>query len=303
MADFEVGAGLGMLTRNRERDHRGVSYGGVAIVNHLNKCTFKVVELSNPENFEVLAASGRFTGYSREVVVLACYLPPNLTPERASGCLQYVRGAVTEIKRKFTDPYIIVSGDFNQWKVNETLEDFPDLTEVMVGPTRGSRSIDHTFANLARSVTGSGTLPPLETDGQEGAPSDHLISYVSVSLPKIQAFTWLTYSYRYFNEESVQKFRNWIVPESWGDVLDVQGSQNKAVAYQAKITGALESCFPLITVRRKSTDPPWINAKIRTMIRRRRGIYRQHGRSAAWKRLKKKTLSLITKRRQKYEAS
>ena len=170
LEDFEVGAGLGMLTRNRERDHRGVSYGGVAIVNHLNKCTFKAVELSNPENYEVLAAAGRFVGYSRDVVVLACYLPPNLAPERAAGCLQYIRGAVTEIKRRCDDPYIIVSGDFNQWKVNETLEDFPDLTEVMVGPTRGSRSIDRTFTNLVRSVTGFGTLPPLEVDDHEGAP-------------------------------------------------------------------------------------------------------------------------------------
>ena len=87
LVDFEVGAGLGMLTRNREKNHHGVSYGCVAIVSHLNKCTFKVVELNNPEGFEGLAASGRFAGYSREVVVLACYLPPNLAPDRAARCL------------------------------------------------------------------------------------------------------------------------------------------------------------------------------------------------------------------------
>ena len=72
VADFEVGAGLGMLSRNREKDHRGVSYGGVAIIYHINKCTFKEVPLQNPEGFEVLAASGRFSGYSREIVVIAC---------------------------------------------------------------------------------------------------------------------------------------------------------------------------------------------------------------------------------------
>ena len=87
LVDFVVGAGLGKLTRNREKDHRGVSYGGTAIVSHLNKCTFKMVELNNPDGFEVLAASGRFAGYSREVVVLACYLPPNLPPNRVARCL------------------------------------------------------------------------------------------------------------------------------------------------------------------------------------------------------------------------
>ena len=192
------------------------------------------------------------------------------------------------MKRKFDDPYIIISGDFNQWSIDSTLEDFPDLGEVNVGPTRGSRSIDRTFLNLQRCFHVAGTLPPLEADNDAvGAPSDHRISYITTALPRVQAFTWLNYSYRFFNEDSVKKFRSWIIMEEWQDVLGVDGSQAKALCYQKKITGAIESFFPLITVRRKSTDAPWINARIRKMIKRRRGIYRRHGRSAAWKRLKK----------------
>ena len=102
------------------------------------------MSLENPEDHEVLAAAGKFVGYSRSVVVLACYIPPNVTPERAVSCLDYIRGSVIEMKRKFDDPYIIISGDFNQWSIDSTLEDFPDLGEVNVGPTRGSRSIDRT---------------------------------------------------------------------------------------------------------------------------------------------------------------
>ena len=49
--DYEAGAGMGMLTRNRERGARGVSHGGVALIYHLNKCAFKEVSLQNPENF------------------------------------------------------------------------------------------------------------------------------------------------------------------------------------------------------------------------------------------------------------
>ena len=95
-----------------------------------------------------------------------------------------MRGSVTEIKRRFNDPYIIVSGDFNQWKIDETLEDFPDLIEVEVGPTRGSRAIDRSFSNFSRAVKGSGTLPPLETDdARDGAASDHLISCLLYTSP------------------------------------------------------------------------------------------------------------------------
>ena len=73
---------------------------------------------------------------------------------------------------------------------------------------------------------------PLEADDvQEGAPSDHLISFVKASLPKVM-------------------------------LLGQRAVRNKAVTYQRKIQGALESFLPLITVRRKSTDPPWINTRV-----------------------------------------
>ena len=83
----------------------------------------------------------------------------------------------------------------------------------------------------------------------------------------------------------------------------MSGSQNKAVAYQGLVNGAVERFFPLITVRRKSTDSPWINARIRRLVRRRKAIYRRHGRSAAWRRLKNKIIWITSERRKKYEAS
>ena len=49
--------------------------------------------------------------------------------------------------------------------------------------------------------------------------------------------------------------------------------------YQAAVTGAIEEIFPLITTCRKSTDLPWINAKIRAQIRRRKAIFCASGRA------------------------
>ena len=47
LENLEAGAGLGMLALNRLRNHRGVSYGGVAVISSLSKCAFKMVKLSN----------------------------------------------------------------------------------------------------------------------------------------------------------------------------------------------------------------------------------------------------------------
>ena len=107
---------------------------------HSQKCTFKKIPLSNPCHYEVLATSGTFVGYSRPVLVVGAYVPPSYTAQRASGCLEYVRDVVVELKRKFQDPFIIIGGDFNQWQIANALMDYPDIHEEMVGPTRGNAS-------------------------------------------------------------------------------------------------------------------------------------------------------------------
>ena len=63
---------------------------------------------------------------------------------------------------------------------------------------------------------------------------------------------------------------------------------------------AMTDCYPLVTVRRKSSEDPWINDKIRKKIRKRKAIFKSEGRSRRWKRIKKITAKMIKFRREKY---
>ena len=129
------------------------------------------------------------------------------------------------------------------------------------------------------------------------------MAYARYELPKVQAFKWLSYSYRYYNDESVQKFQEWVVPQEWLPVINASGSQEKAVQYQKLVNGAIESCFPLITVRRKSTDPPWVNARLRKLMRKQKAIYKAQGRSMEWRKVRQKISRVLRERREKYEKS
>ena len=86
----------------------------------------------------------------------------------------------------------------------------------------------------------------------------------------------------------------------WSDDIRAKTSNEKADIYQKTITDAIEHIFPLKTIRRKSTDLPWINNTIRKRIRRRMKIYRKEGRSELWKWMKKCTDDMIRERRDKY---
>ena len=58
---------------------------------------------------------------------------------------------------------MIVSGDFNQRDIAEALTNYPYITELDLGPTRGSRCINSVFTNFAESVEKCETLPQLES--------------------------------------------------------------------------------------------------------------------------------------------
>ena len=287
---------LGILTKNRREGNNGVAYGGVAVVWREKLGSFRQVEIG-AGSFEVLAVAGSIRGYSRKFVVVAVYIPPNYDRTRGAEAIGRVEDAVIELKRRYGDPYLIIAGDFNQWKVQEGLDNFADISEIKVGNTRGNKAIDRVFSNLSRSVEESGTLAPLETE-EEGRQSDHRVAYAKIVLRKNRRFEWVSYSYRRYTDHAAAKFREWIVWHDWASVLTAAGSERKAEEYQSTVTGAVERFFPLRRVKKRSTDPPWMDKRTRDMIEARKKLYREEGkRTDAWKREKKRTDEAVRARK------
>ena len=44
---------------------------------------------------------------------------------------------------------MVVTDDFNQWKVEDSLADYPNIKEVDIGPTRGTKKIYRMFVNFS----------------------------------------------------------------------------------------------------------------------------------------------------------
>ena len=297
--DLSEGSGLGLLTLNRAPNENGVSYGGVAVVWRKSFAAFARVNLKNPSLYEVLVVAGSVKGHRRKVVIIACYLPPGYCRQRGGEALIYIEDAVMEMKRKYADPYIVVAGDFNQWKIGEGLADFVDIKEVPVGMTRGNKAIDRLFTNASRSVVEAGTLEPLETEGDEEIRrSDHRIAFYKMLLDRQRTFTWEKYSYRHYSEKGAENFKHWVVMHDWFEVLCAGTADEKASAYQETVVKAVERFFPLRTVKKRSDDPPWLDKKTRDLLEQKKRFYMEEGgRTAAWKLEKKNVDEVVRKRK------
>ena len=90
--DLEDGAGLCMLTRNRQPNpSTGVAHGGVAIITRKGLGNFKKIDVPNPDNFEVLPVIGNVSGTSRKLILIGIYIPPNYTVPRSGPVLITLR--------------------------------------------------------------------------------------------------------------------------------------------------------------------------------------------------------------------
>ena len=186
-------------------------------------------------------------GHRRKLVVLAAYLPPNYTRNKTQATMDYIADIIVDIKRKYKDPFILLTGDFNQWNVDQCLQDFADMSEVSVGNTRGNKAIDRMFLNCGRSVTESGTLAPLETEaepGEDAGRSDHRVAYCRVNLPKVDTFKWEAYSYQHFNDQPANDFRSGMVDHEWNEVFSAGTVDEKAASHQRTINDVIERFFP-----------------------------------------------------------
>ena len=116
---------------------RGVAHGGVATSYRQAACAPNDLVFDNPDEFEVVCAVTSRPGFTRKLITVAYYLPPGMTVSRGWACLRYIEDIVIEIMWRYRDPFLLVTGDFNQWEIQEALEDFADVGRPMSGlPTR-----------------------------------------------------------------------------------------------------------------------------------------------------------------------
>ena len=168
LVDLSAKHGLSTIHRTRtDSAANGRRYGGVALIYKSRTASLKTFEIYNPEDHEVLVATGTAKGLRGTIAVVTTYVRPNYMTSRTESALNYLSNVIVEVKRKFRDCWIVVGGDFNQWGLGTVLEDHPDLSLVLTEPTRGSKTIDLFATNFNRQITEAYTLHPFKKKGEK----------------------------------------------------------------------------------------------------------------------------------------
>ena len=123
---------------------------------------------------------------------------------------------------------------------------------VHEGSTREDRTIDRLFCRMTHGLVSSGTVSPLDPGDEEDNSQlmiDYWITHPTPKIQRVEAFEWLTYSYRQYLDEAQDEFGGWLITHNWINVIIAQGSDEKAMTYQKYIDEAMYRFFPLWTVK------------------------------------------------------
>ena len=128
LQDFQSWHGFALLRRDRQYQ-RG---GGIGMLYDKTKIDLRTVKIARSE-FEVMAAIGRTTGQRRKVLIIGVYVPPSYDVDTSERCLNFVNDTLVQLRGRYTNPYVIVAGDFNKRSIRRATRDFPDIQAICYG--------------------------------------------------------------------------------------------------------------------------------------------------------------------------
>ena len=256
-------ANINLVYKNRPS--RG---GGVAIAYNSNKISMKKYAVVNADGLEVVAASGRTKNISRNILVIVVYIPPSQSAATNAKLWDAVSDTIEKAKFELNDPYIILGGDTNQRPIANATTDFPNITVLGTGPTRGTATLDEVSTNFSDKIVVD-TFFPLEDE--EGKASDHNTVICRATLPRLHQFTTKSITYRVYNARAEEEFEQMLLQQNWDSIVAEHMSPSEAAVAMNEILQKLyNDAFPIKKRVLKSTDAPWLTDEIRRLCRNKK---------------------------------
>ena len=280
LRDIEGSSGIRILHKSRDGRLKKVG-GGVAVAFDLGSCNLKIRNLRHmPSRFEVMCVAGVVGKVSRKVVVFVVYIPPTMKATELEELREAIAIEVGAAKKSYKNPLVMITGDFNHRDVGAALNEVEEFTQIVMDPTRGGNTIDVIYTNQPLAHCETRVLPPLEATN--GAVSDHRCVFTEASFPPVRGYHWITQMRRTRDTAREEAFARELGTWDWecfGRDHDVDGMAGVLEDVILKLT---DKHFPLVRVRRRSNESPWITKRVRRLWKRKIRLYKKGGKSQLW---------------------
>ena len=131
--------------------------------------------------------------------------------------------------------------------------------------------------------------PILPDDPSRGYPSDHSVpSITPLDSQCTKKVEYKTIIYRPLPESAVREFGQWITEEDWSFMNVNDSPSNQVASFQHLLAQKVDKYFPQKSFKKSNNDLCFMTSQLKTLARRRKREYRNHGKSAKYILLKNK---------------
>ena len=247
----------------------------------MSTCNFKARTLNHTtREQELVCAVGKVAKLGRHVVVFVVYVPPSSSAAYVAALAESLATEIASVKSAIKDPLIYVCGDFNRRDIGRELAVAGDLQPLPVGPTRGAICLDRIYTYEPEAVFESNVLPPLHNG--KGMPSDHGCVYVGAKFRRERNFNWVVKMHRVRTQQKEVEFARDLVTWDWTPLRQASDVDAMASELEHAIAALTERHFPLVRVRKRSNEDPWITRSIRRLWKKKIRQYKKGGKTPKW---------------------
>ena len=183
----------------------------------------------------------------------------------------------------------IIGGDFNRTAVNDILDSYGALHQVIAKPNRRGSMLSLLLTDLQTFYHPATNLPPLKVDeGKKGEDSDHEII---VFAPKNnirfrKELKRKVVRTRPLPESQIAKFEQAIGQFQWKDELKDKSVNEQVTIFHDVLKTTLDHYFPEKVTKISTLDKRWMDPKLKQLHRQMQREFTRNRKSQRFKMLK-----------------
>lgn len=260
--------------------------GGVAVITKCTTFYTTVLDIIVPPLVEVMWVKLSPVEPSALKTIIFCgiYVKPHAKTKTITN--DHLSTNYHLLKTKYNNVGFIFAGDFNDFKPDVLLQQSPQLRQVVHYKNHGDSNINLIVTDLHTNYHPPfSTVPLLPDNPITHKPSDHL-GNIMIPLSDQTVYSKRTFKsiiVRPIKNSQMEKLGAWVVNEDWELLDEVNEPDDKVDLFQNIMMSKIEEFCPTKTVRISVDDPPWINVRIKSEMRKRDREYCKHGKSDKWR--------------------
>ena len=284
--------------RPKYRDDGSLTGGGgcALLVNSRNWLSDHLDDILIPQGLEIVWVKVAPKHRSQLNVLIVCGIYSKPNSRKKSVLSDHISMNYYLLKMKFPKAKFLFLGDFNCYKPDVILQLSPQLRQLVHYNTYGEKTLDllitdmHTWYHPA--IPSDALLPDNPTDA---SPSDHLGNLlVPRSIPGVSATRMFRkIKVRPLSSSQIDALGRWISSESWEQLLAASEVDTKLEIFTSTVFTMLNAVAPEKEIKICLDDPPWMNTRIKLVIRQRNREFDKSGKSSKWRKLLKRSKNMV----------